>query len=81
MVASFCLWTRALLRAVEPAHGVHAPFLSMDEHEIPALSTHALRVGGASALAFALAVLRLVGHLGGHGVGGATLKEDKLTIQ
>jgi hypothetical protein len=69
MVASFCLWTRTPLRAVEPGHRIHAPLLPVDEHEMPALRAYALRVGGALALAFALAMLRLVGHLDVHGVG------------
>jgi hypothetical protein len=55
MGASFCLWTRAVLRAVDTAHGEHTPFLAMDEQH-----THALRVGSAGVFAFALAVLRLV---------------------
>ena len=81
MVASFYLWTRAGLRAVEPAHGIHAPFLSVDEHEMAALGTHALRVGGATALAFALAVLRLVHAVKWSCGGRATLRGILLTVQ
>jgi hypothetical protein len=62
MVASFCLWTRARLCSVGLAHGKHTALLAVDEREMAALGAYAFRVGTASALAFALAVLRLVIH-------------------
>jgi hypothetical protein len=58
MVASFCLWTRAGLCTVRLAHGKHTAFLAMDEREMATVRAYALRMGGASAFAFARTVLR-----------------------
>jgi hypothetical protein len=82
VVASFCLWTRTGLGAVETGHGEHAAFCAVDVEEMAAVRAHALAVGGASALAFALAVLRLVVHVVRVSwVGGATLRGDTLSVQ